>query len=90
VPPLDLPPYFGTDAVEVPTNSGLRESLDALESLIADGESARFGTRYDTEILAALRELQARRRGGFLWATAGYLSCWENNNEITDGRGAIS
>jgi ribosomal protein L37AE/L43A len=47
-------------------NSGLRESLDVLESLIADGESAGFGTRYDAEILAALRELQARRRGEFL------------------------
>jgi len=46
--------------------SGLREALDALDSLIADGESAGFGTRYDAEILAALRELQARRRGEFL------------------------
>jgi len=47
-------------------SSGLRESLDVLESLIADGESAGFGTRYDAEILAALRELQSRRRGEFL------------------------
>lgn len=46
--------------------SGLRESLDILDSLIADGESAGFGTRYDAEILAALKELQVRRRGEFI------------------------
>lgn len=46
--------------------SGMRESLDILDSLIADGESAGFGTRYDAEILVALKELQARRRGEFL------------------------
>lgn len=46
--------------------SGLRESLDVLDSLIADGESAGFGTRFDAEILAALKELQARRRGEFV------------------------
>jgi ribosomal protein L37AE/L43A len=47
-------------------SSGLRESLDVLDSMIADGESAGFGTRYDAEILAALKELQARRRGEYL------------------------
>ena len=46
--------------------SGQRESLDILDSLIADGESAGFGTRFDVEILAALKELQARRRGEFV------------------------
>jgi len=46
--------------------SGLRESLDILDSLIADGESAGFGTHLDAEILAALKELQARRRGEFV------------------------
>ena len=43
--------------------SGLRESADVLDAMIADGEAAGFGTRYDIEILAALKELQARRRG---------------------------
>jgi ribosomal protein L37AE/L43A len=45
---------------------GLRDSLDVLESLIADGVSAGYGTRYDAEILAALKELQARRRGEYV------------------------
>ena len=46
--------------------SGLRDSLDVLDSLIADGESAGYGTRYDAEILAALKELHARRRGEYV------------------------
>lgn len=48
--------------------SGLRESVDILDALIADGESSGFGTRYDAEILAALKELQARRRGEYVCA----------------------
>jgi hypothetical protein len=47
-------------------SSGLREARDVLDSLIVDGESAGFGTRYDAELLAALKELQARRRGEFI------------------------
>ncbi|HUK01232.1 MAG TPA: hypothetical protein VLW26_03040 [Steroidobacteraceae bacterium] len=46
--------------------SGLRETLDVLDALIADGEAAGLGTRYDAEIVAALKELQAYRRGEFL------------------------
>jgi len=46
--------------------SGIRESLDALDEMIADGESVGFGTRYDAELVAALRELQALRRGEFV------------------------
>ena len=49
-----------------PMATGLRESLDILESMIADGESAGFGTRYDAEIFVALKKLQARRRGEFV------------------------
>jgi len=49
-------------------SSGLRESLDILDSTLADGESAGFGTRYDAQIVAALRELQAQRRGEFVCA----------------------
>ncbi len=45
---------------------GLREGLDVLDEMIADGESAGFGTRYDAELVAALRELQAYRRGEFV------------------------
>lgn len=45
---------------------GLRDSLDVLDSLIADGESAGYGTRFDAEILAALKELRARRRGEYV------------------------
>jgi hypothetical protein len=43
--------------------SDLKEAVDVLDALIADGEAQGFGTRYDTEILAALRELKATRRG---------------------------
>ncbi len=43
--------------------STLTETSDVLDALIADGEAEGFGTRYDTEILAALRELRARRAG---------------------------
>lgn len=46
-------------------SSGLRETTDVLDSLIADGEAEGFGTRYDIEILTALKELQAYRRGEF-------------------------
>ena len=46
-------------------SSGLRNTRDVLDALIADGEAEGFGTRYDTEILAALRELKAYRRGEF-------------------------
>lgn len=49
-------------------SSGLRESLDVLDSMIADGESAGFGTRFDAELLAALKELQARRKGEYVCA----------------------
>ncbi len=43
--------------------STLTETSDVLDALIADGEAEGFGTRYDTEIMAALRELRARRAG---------------------------
>lgn len=43
--------------------STLTETSGVLDALIADGEAEGFGTRYDTEILAALRELRARRTG---------------------------
>lgn len=43
--------------------STLKETSDVLDALIADGEAEGFGTRYDTEIMAALRELRARRAG---------------------------
>ena len=46
--------------------SGLRDVTDVLDALIADGEAEGFGTRYDTDILAALKELKALRRGEFL------------------------
>jgi hypothetical protein len=49
-------------------SSGLRESVDILDSMLPDGESAGYGTRYDAEILPALRELQAQRRGEFVCA----------------------
>ena len=49
-------------------SSSLRETTDVLDALIADGEAEGFGTRYDTEILAALRELKAYRRREFLSA----------------------
>ena len=48
--------------------SSLSETTDALDALIADGEAQGFGTRYDTEILAALRELKAYRRRELLSA----------------------
>lgn len=41
--------------------STLKETADVLDALIADGEAEGFGTRYDTDILAALRELKALR-----------------------------
>jgi len=47
-------------------SSGLRETVDVLDALIADGEAEGFGTRYDTEILAALRELRAIRKSEYL------------------------
>jgi hypothetical protein len=47
-------------------SSGLRASVDIRDSLLADGESAGFGTRYDAQILAGLRELQAQRGGEFV------------------------
>lgn len=47
-------------------SSGLTDAVDALDMLIADGEAEGFGTRYDTEILAALRELRGRRKGEFV------------------------
>jgi hypothetical protein len=56
----------GTLAEITPMSSGLRESMDVLDALVADGEAAGFGTRYDAEILTALKELQARRRGEFI------------------------
>jgi ribosomal protein L37AE/L43A len=43
--------------------STLTQTSDVLDALIADGEAEGFGTRYDTEIMAALRELRARRAG---------------------------
>jgi hypothetical protein len=49
-----------------PMPSSLRESVDVLDAMIADGEAAGFGTRYDAELLAALKELQAQRRGEFI------------------------
>jgi hypothetical protein len=47
-------------------SSGLKETVDVLDALIADGEAEGFGTRYDTEILSALKELRAIRNGEFL------------------------
>ena len=41
--------------------STLKETADVLDALIADGESEGFGTRYDTQILEALRDLRAIR-----------------------------
>ncbi len=41
--------------------STLKETADVLDALIADGEAEGFGTRYDTDILSALRELRALR-----------------------------
>ena len=51
--------------------AGLRESVDTLDAMIADGEATGFGTRYDTEILAALKELRAHRRGEFVCSRCG-------------------
>jgi hypothetical protein len=45
--------------------SGLRESLDVLDSRVADGVVVGFGTRVDAETLPALKKLWARRRGEF-------------------------
>lgn len=42
-----------------------KETADVLDALIADGEAKGFGTHYDTQILAALRELRALRTGEF-------------------------
>jgi hypothetical protein len=47
-------------------SSGLRETADVLDALIADGEAEGYGTRYDAEILAALKELRALRKSEFL------------------------
>jgi ribosomal protein L37AE/L43A len=47
-------------------STGLTKTVEVLDSLIADGEAEGFGTRYDTEILAALRELRAIRSGEFV------------------------
>jgi hypothetical protein len=47
-------------------SSDLKETVEVLDALIADGEAPGFGTRYDTEILVALRELRALRRSEFL------------------------
>ncbi len=47
-------------------SAGLTNVTEVLDSLIADGEAEGFGTRYDTDILAALRELRAIRRGEFI------------------------
>ncbi|HVW69097.1 MAG TPA: hypothetical protein VHB68_08975 [Steroidobacteraceae bacterium] len=47
-------------------SSTQKETTDVLDALIADGEAEGFGTRYDTDILAALRELKALRRGEFV------------------------
>ncbi len=44
-------------------STGLTGTTDVLDALIADGEGQGFGTRYDTDILAALRELKALRKG---------------------------
>jgi hypothetical protein len=46
--------------------STVRESSEVLDALIADGEAEGFGTRYDTDLLAALRELKAIRKGEFV------------------------
>jgi hypothetical protein len=47
-------------------NTGLTGNTEVLDALIADGEGQGFGTRYDTEILAALRELRAVRKSEFV------------------------
>lgn len=47
-------------------SSTQRETTDVLDALIADGEAEGFGTRYDTDVLAALRELKALRRSEFV------------------------
>jgi hypothetical protein len=41
--------------------STLTETADVLDALIANGEAEGFGTRYDTDILTALKELRALR-----------------------------
>ena len=46
--------------------AALTDTADVLDALIADGEGQGFGTRYDTQILTALRELRAIRRGEFI------------------------
>jgi hypothetical protein len=47
-------------------SAGLTGTTEVLDALIADGETEGFGTRYDTDILAALRELRALRRTEFV------------------------
>lgn len=47
-------------------SAGLSQTAGVLDALIADGEGEGFGTRYDTEILAALRELRAIRKSEFV------------------------
>ena len=47
-------------------STGLTGNADVLDALIADGEGEGFGTRYDTEILVALRELRATRKSEFV------------------------
>lgn len=47
-------------------STGLTENTEVLDALIADGEGAGFGTRYDTDILTALRELRAIRKSEFV------------------------
>ena len=47
-------------------STGLTGNTEVLDALIADGEGQGFGTRYDTEILAALRELRAVHKSEFV------------------------
>jgi hypothetical protein len=46
--------------------AALTTTTGVLDALITDGEGEGFGTRYDTDILAALRELRAIRRSEFI------------------------
>lgn len=47
-------------------SAGMTGTTEVLDALIADGEGEGFGTRYDTDILAALRELRAIRKSEFV------------------------
>jgi hypothetical protein len=47
-------------------STGLTGNTEVLDALIADGEGQGFGTRYDTDILVALRELRAIRKSEFV------------------------